>query len=96
MGSAASLSFPEDLRTYLEDLNISTLAQAHNPCSVDRHYWYSASDLDLGGIFESVWNDFTFELAASGIRLSDSSDKLMWSYNNKNDSISYYMLYFLL
>ena len=32
VGSVAPLSFPEELRTYLEDLDICSLSQAHNPC----------------------------------------------------------------
>ena len=77
VGSVAPLSFPEELRTYLEDLDICSLSQAHNPYPNAQHYWYSARDLDLGGSFASIWNDFIYDLSAAGIRLSDSSDKLV-------------------
>ena len=87
-GLSAPFTFPYDLRSYLEDLNICTLAQVHNPCYVDQHYWYSASDLDLGGSYALWWNDFISDLSAAGIRFTDSSDKIVWTYNHKKDYIT--------
>ena len=52
VGSAAPFTLSEDLRSYLEDLNIYSLSQACNPLSNAQHYWYSAEELDLGGSFE--------------------------------------------
>ena len=43
--------FSVELRDYLHDLGISTLAQAQNldGCRPDGTNWYTASDLYLGG-----------------------------------------------
>ena len=88
VGSNAPLSFLEDLRSYLEYLNICSLSQAHNPLPNAQHYWYTAGELDLGGTFETTWNDFVFDLSAAGIHLTDCPDKLVWNYNNSRDLIT--------
>ena len=56
VGAHTSFSLPEDLRLYLEDLDICTLSQAHNSLSNARSYWYTADDLDLGDTFKQAWN----------------------------------------
>ena len=58
VGSHTLFILPEELRSYLEDLNICTLSQAHNSLSNEKCYWFTAEDLDLGGSFKSTWNAY--------------------------------------
>ena len=51
IGTPNSYLFPDGLRSYLEDLDIKTLAQAHNTLSDAHHYWYSAEEL----LLDSEW-----------------------------------------
>ena len=52
VGSHTSFCLPEDLRSYLEDMDICTLAQAHNTLTNAQSYWYIADDLKLGGTYK--------------------------------------------
>ena len=88
VGSGSSYAFPDALRTYLADLDICTLTQAHNLCSIEPQYWYSATDLDLAGTYALMWDEFIRELSASGIRLTDSPDKLVWTFNKNSIDIT--------
>ena len=88
IGNPTSYHFPEGLRTYLEDLDIKTLAQAHNTLPDAHHYWYSAEDLYLYIDWKKIWNSFTRNLDLNGIRLSSDFDTLIWEYNKDNGMIS--------
>ena len=79
MGSSYFLS--EDLRAYLEDYGIQTLAQARNETCFASGYWFNADDLDLCGDWKFVWDQYIRGLEYSRIRLKDSRDSLLWSYN---------------
>ena len=41
VGSHTPYTLPEELRTYLEDLNLCTLSQAHNSLPNAKYYWFS-------------------------------------------------------
>ena len=56
IGNSVSFLFPEDFRSYLEDLGITTLALAHNILPDALHYWYTAEDLYLDGEWKDLWN----------------------------------------
>ena len=88
MGNPASFPFPDDLRTYLEDLGITTLAHAHNTFPDAHHYWFTAEELYLEGDWKNVWNSFIRCLILNGIRLSSEPDSLIWEYNKINGLIS--------
>ena len=47
IGLGSSFLLPRDLRDYLEDYGICTLAHARNQTSFATSYWFSANDLDL-------------------------------------------------
>ena len=51
-GLDESYILPKDLRDYLADYGISYLAQAQNQEGFSKSFncWYSASDLNLGGV----------------------------------------------
>ena len=49
IGLGSSFSLPYDLRDYLEDYGITSLAQARNYSLDARTYWLTIEDLDLGG-----------------------------------------------
>ena len=78
VGLHTSFSLPEDLRSYLEDLNISNLSQAHNSLPNAQGYWYTADELELGGTFKQAWNAYTEGLLCGGFRLSERPDALVW------------------
>jgi len=88
VGSHSSFILPEDLRSYLEDLNICTLSHAHNSLINAQSYWFTANDLDLGGTFKSIWTEYVEGLSGACIRLTDHPDDLVWVYNKKSGSIS--------
>ena len=88
VGIQSSFSLPEDLRSYLEDLNICFLAQAHNSLFPSRCYWYTAEDLNLGGSYSTIWNNYIAGLIGAGIRLIDCSDDLVWTYKKNSGSIT--------
>ena len=49
VGMGSSFILPRDLRDYLEDYGICTLAQARNQTSFALGYWFSVDELDLQG-----------------------------------------------
>ena len=49
IGVPTSLSLPDGLRTFLDDLDITSLSQACTTLSDSQHYWYSAEDLCMDG-----------------------------------------------
>ena len=56
MGTEALMILPRELRDYLEDYGIVTLAQARNFTLGAKCYWFTAEDLDLGGEWGILWN----------------------------------------
>ena len=88
VGLHSSFRLPEDLRSYLEDMNICTLAQAQNSLHYAQSYWLSAEDLDLGGSYNIIWNEYIEGLSGAGIRLTDHSDDLVWTYKKNSGSIT--------
>ena len=88
IGAHTSYILPDDLRTYLVDLEICTLAQAHNLLPDAQHYWYTANELGLAGSWKATWNDYTEGLVSGGIHLSSSADSLVWDFNKKEGTIS--------
>ena len=88
IGTPNSYLLPDGLRSYLEDLDINSLAQAHNTLSDAHQYWYTADELLLDGEWKEIWNMYTRELELNGIRLSADSDTLLWDFNKKDGSIS--------
>ena len=69
----------EELRDYLNDLGISNLARAQNlnVCGHDGYYWYTASDLYLGGEWAEQWSTYVKGLTHGGIRIGTSEDTLL-------------------
>ena len=88
VGTSTGFYLPEDLRSYLQDLDICTLAQAHNTQSDAKGYWYTAEELNLGGYFINLWTDFTEGLNGAGIRMNDSEDELVWDFKKKQGHLS--------
>ena len=83
VGNNSLYLLPADLRDYLHDLGISTLAQAQNldGCGSDRSNWYIASDLYLGGEWADQWCTFVKGLTHGGIRIGTEEDTLLWLYD---------------
>ena len=69
MGSSYTL--PRDMRDYLEDFGICTLAQARNQTPFASGYWFSAEELDLVGEWKYLWDISIRVLDYGGIHLSD-------------------------
>ena len=88
IGAHSSYILPEELRTFLEDLDISTLSQAHNILHDAQDYWYMADELGLEGSLKEAWNAYTEGLVNGGIHLSSLDDSLVWDFNKKEGTIS--------
>ena len=58
IGNSHTFLLPDGLRTYLEDLDIISLAQAHNSLPDAHGYWYSAEELLLEGEWKNAWNRY--------------------------------------
>ena len=86
-GMGSSFFLPYDLRVYLKDYGITTLAQARNYSNEARNYWLTTVDLDLGGSWFSLWNDYIIGLESGRIRIRSSPDHLLWNYRNCIGSI---------
>ena len=67
VGLGSSFILPGDLRAYLEDYGICTLAQARNETSFASGYWFTAEDLDLCGDWKSCWENYVRGLEYSRI-----------------------------
>ena len=91
MGSCYVL--PLDLRIYLEDYGITTLAQARNCTKEASNYWLTAVDLDLSGNWHSLWDDYVSGLEQGRIRLKPSPDHFLWNFRNYTGSITAAMVY---
>ena len=59
-GSSSVYILPEDLRLYLEDYDISSLADAHiiGTNYITQQYWLSAEELELEGDWKVKWNNY--------------------------------------
>ena len=93
IGVPSSLSLPDDLRTFLEDLDINTLSQARNTLPDSQHYWYSAEDLCIDGVWKDAWDAYTRGLHLCGIHLTAQPDTLLWDFNKQDGSISAKLVY---
>ena len=82
VGLGSSFILPDDLRAYLEDYGICTLAQARNKTSFASGYWFTVEDLDLCGDWKSCWENYVRGMEYSRIRLKDLRDSFLWSHNN--------------
>ena len=87
---------PQDLIEYIQDFGVFTLQHARN-ISVDAEtYWLLADKLDLGGSWETIWNNYTSRLEHGGIILKAATDKLQWTYNRKDGKVTAALVYDLM
>ena len=92
-GMGTSFTLPQDLRDYLEDYGIISLAHAINYFVEAKTYWLTASDLDLGGEWHLIWNEYVKGMEYGRIRLRSNPDSLLWSYKNYSGSLNAAMAY---
>ena len=81
IGAHSTFTLPEELRSYLEDLDICTLSQARNILPDSQSYWYTADELGIDGVWKEVWDSYIAGLALGGIHLTTQADTLVWDYN---------------
>ena len=93
IGVPTSLSLPDGLRTFLDDLDITSLSQARNTLPNSQHYWYSAEDLCIAGACKDAWEAYTRGLELCGIRLTSQYETLLWAFNKHYGSISAKLVY---
>ena len=93
IGVHTSSSLLDGLRSYLEDLNITTLSQAHNTLPDSQSYWYTADELCINGAWKDACDKYTRGQELCGIRLSSQSYTLLWAFNKHDDSISAKLVY---
>ena len=79
---------PRHLRDYLEDYGITSLIHARNYSLGAPSYWLTASDLELGGEWYHIWNNYIRGLENGRIRLGMNSDSLLWEFKNHMGSIN--------
>lgn len=77
-----------DLRVYLEDYGITTLAHARNYDLEATSYWLTASDLDLGGVWHDIWNEYISGMEQGRLKLDTTPDCLLWSFKNYTGPIT--------
>jgi hypothetical protein len=58
--------------------------------------WFNSSQLNLGGVDASTWDDFTQALRSAGISLSDTSDTLIWAGGDATGSTTVKNIYLAL
>ena len=92
-GMDSSFTLPRELRDYLEDYGITSLAHARNYSPEAPSYWLTATDLDLGGDWYHIWNDYIRGLEHGRIRLGSKPDCLLWSYKTYTCTISVALAY---
>ena len=76
----------EDIHDYLEDYDLLTLSNAsiEDVVSQRNSYWLSLEDINLGGKWNTEWDEYISGLSQGGIRLKESLDSLLWMHNKKN------------
>ena len=81
----SSFYLPEDLKEYMSDYGITSLAETHNldGPSISLNYWYSATDLNLGGVWAEQWSSFVKGLSHGGIKIGNHEDSLLWIFDKK-------------
>ena len=77
IGMGSMLTLSQDLRDYLEDYGIITLAQARNYYLDARSYWLSTTDLDLAREWYHLWNAYVKGLEYGRIRIRSNPDSLL-------------------
>ena len=45
-------------------------------------------DLNLGGIYADLWNEYIAGLNGAGIRLTEDDDELVWGYSKKMGTLT--------
>ena len=56
-------------------------------------YWLTATDLDLGGDWYHIWNNYIKGLEHGRIRLGMNTDSMLWAYKNYTGSITVAIAY---
>ena len=81
VGTNTLTLFPLDLREYLKDYGITSLAHARNLSPEARGYWLAAKNLELGGEWKFLWDKYISGLEHGIIILNHSLDTLIWTHN---------------
>ena len=92
-GVSSDYKLPGDLRLYLEDYGIVTLADALNRgegCTTS-DYGISAEDLELDGHWKDAWTIYIKGLMQGGIRINNHPDSL--AYNQSFGKVKVNMMY---
>ena len=85
VGLGSTYILPYELRTYLEDFGIITLAQAKNQ---ETGLWFTAEELDLCDEWSILWSSYTRGLEYNRISINMEADLLLWSTGQYVGSIS--------
>ena len=78
-GLNAPYVLPAELIEYVVEFGMTQLAQVQNLDSGPHNgnYWYSTSDLNLGGVWSEIWTTYIKGLSHGGIRISNAEDALI-------------------
>ena len=60
-------------------------------------YWFSAEDLDIGGVWKDAWEVYTKGLEQGIIHLNSPADSLLyWAHKKKEGNVSAALVYDLI
>jgi hypothetical protein len=85
IGLSSQSFLTKELLQFIWDKGIYYLFQVHSTpgSSFSLSIWKSVEDLNMEGALVVEWNDFIKALNKYGIFLSNSSDELNWSWNER-------------
>jgi hypothetical protein len=85
MGCNGNIFLPEDMVNFLWYFGSPNLSSVNDPkvTLLWRQGWKSPRDLGLEDDYARFWEIYASELHKGHIRLSDQTDKLIWSYNKQ-------------
>ena len=94
MGLMGAFRLSDLLLSCLRDHRIYFLAQA-GIYLADHSFtgWKGARDLHLTGTLAAEWEDYTYKLRNTGLRLQQNKDSLYWSRNVKTGNITAALAY---
>jgi len=96
VGCAGNYVLSQELLTQLKSMNIHSLAHISSKFvfvrsdSVD---WLSSNELDLSGDLMTEWDIFILNLRKNGLSLSETRDRLVWSWNNMTGEVQAKLAY---
>ena len=78
---------PRNLIAHLHCRNCVVLQQVWKMDNDGCYHWLSTEDLQFSGNLMIEWNNYIQRLKQAGVELSDRSDQLVWSKNERDGKV---------